>query len=238
MSDSHAAGQHERDTPGHHPEPAPALDREEVREAPSAFAAVAAPLINAPPDGAPTRHAATIRLLPATDLRRQFAAGLVRRHGNAYLQRVLAGAPTVPVSEAPSAPVGLTHASTLAVPPTAAESDSATWEAPRADDVPAIPAASLDRLTEQQPTPPAQPAATISSDSIAEAQDADAALGPGTAPAGTAPAVVLRWAAGQPSPFEEDCNMAGPPHPRRRHGRSPAPRTPSAITRSGALGGA
>ncbi len=89
MSDSHAAGQHEREAPGHRPEPTPMPTLDEVREAHGAFASVAAPLFAAPPDGAPTRHASAIRRLPSADLRRQFASGLVRRHGNGYLQRVL-----------------------------------------------------------------------------------------------------------------------------------------------------
>src|SRR5215218_9529758 len=86
---SHNHNQHERDTPGRHLEPEQLPVRDEIRDGSSIVPAAVSSLMAAPPDGAPNRHASAINRLPSVALRRQLANGLVRRHGNAYLQRVL-----------------------------------------------------------------------------------------------------------------------------------------------------
>lgn len=85
----HSHNKHERDAPGRHHDPEQLPQRDEIRERASIVPAAVSSLLSAPPDGAPTCHASAINRLPSLALRRQLANGLVRRHGNAYLQRVL-----------------------------------------------------------------------------------------------------------------------------------------------------
>ncbi len=235
MSDTHATGQHERDAPERRPAPAPASALEEGREGAGPFEAHAASLLAAPPDGAPPRHAAALRRLPSADLRRQFAVGLARRHGNGYLQRVLATAPAAPVSVEPVAP---TDDAALLEPDgssTSAGTDSARARPAEELNSPAQhpSGGASDRAprgrsgtaptpddTVDASAPPAAPtpiAASASSHepefvqtAVAEASDDDRVVDPSAAPVGAAPGIALRWAVALPRPPRDGRPGVGP----------------------------
>jgi hypothetical protein len=183
MADSHATGQHDHDAPEHRaaPELAPAPESAPVESA--MVPGLERQLRAAPPGGNPGHHSHVLRRLPSPELRRQFAMGLVRRHGNGYLQRVFSIEPAAAVDLPAMIP--------------ARDEESRSTEPFTATGPAALAETPVDTSVE----PAADVESEIAAPLIDEYADPEPAAEPSVQPAAPAPATAaLRWAVAIPAP--------------------------------------